>query len=341
MIRRGQKRCNDGFCRHNCSKMEFSNCPADKPLMCGDGRCVQYELECVHPSCPLRQPFLCPDMSCAAFMKECRNSMAFRPFKPIDVVFMIGGSSSNVGIDIQGKEEAEKTTSLFTMRATYDIFYPQKNGPFESKIANMSKEKAREVHLKVESLAFSQVHKSLNHLRTRRIAILDRRFPVYRMTLPSTFTIRSPILNISTKNRFDDNEFFYKPLKAIFKFNSIKIERQEKLDNHKRAGYICLGLLYTQPDGSQTWSCASRKIHNYWDPAFPTPQQKTSQVEFSIPGPGVYAVIVRPDLHRTQANDLVTPNICGFMCNHKLDMVIFLLISIPLFFWATMGLNYL
>lgn len=217
-----QTRCNDGFCRRNCSAIEYSNCAIDTPFKCGDGRCVKFEFQCASSSCPFDRPYLCPDMTCSNYIKNCRDTLAYRPFKEINVVYSKENARIKMGVDVDGVEQNNGVaTVFFTARTNYRIFAPPDNSP---NIAKFNGTLNGNATLKIAPMAFSQVKDVVNNVTENYTISIDRRFHFKNMTVPSYFTARSPVLTISTSGRIDDNEYFGTPLLVKFNYDPLMVE---------------------------------------------------------------------------------------------------------------------
>lgn len=196
----------------------------DQPLLCGDGRCVKFEHQCFSTECPLDSPFLCPDMRCETFLYNCRETMASRPFKDIKVLYNFGSSLSKVGIEIDGIEEGPGSQKvLFTAVSTFEIFYPPKRSPYLSRLSG-GKSFAENCTLEIKPISSSQTQKTTNNVSRMYTVSIDSKIQMKNMTIPSYFTVRSPVLNVSTTGRFDNNELFAKPMRVRFGYNPVKLD---------------------------------------------------------------------------------------------------------------------
>lgn len=228
----GHARCKDGYCRLNCSLLKYSNCPLTEPFKCGDGRCVKFEYECSSYTCPLNRPFLCPDMTCARFMKNCSSTMAFRVFKRIEIPYNLGSKMSKIGMEIDGNEELKNgtTTLLFTIRSHFEIFAPPKNSPNLLQLVNSSFND--NCTMIVDPISWDDVDGVVNSIEVNRSVSFDEDYPFEHTTVRRFFTVRSPVLNISTKGRKDDNEYYAKPISIRFMYNPIKASKNNgTIDN--------------------------------------------------------------------------------------------------------------
>lgn len=110
--------------------------------------------------------------------------------------------------------------------------------------------------------------------------------------------------------------------------------------------YLCLGLLLNADKENKRWTCVSRKILKIVDQeATAGIQQATSEIEYEVAGPGIYAVILKPDVvvadDQKKAKTLGMKNYCGWVCQNKHDFVIYLLLAVPIIIWGFKLLDYL
>ena len=70
------------------------------------------------------------------------------------------------------------------------------------------------------------------------------------------------------------------------------------------------------------WVCVNRKFIGIYDSSNSTLNH--TSVEYEIPGPGIYAVILRPNPDVIKDSDL-----CGFVCKHKGRLLITFFLSFP------------
>lgn len=332
-------RCKDGFCRRNCSTISYSNCPPSMPIKCGDGRCTKFEYQCSTHTCPFNRPFLCPDMTCARFLKNCTTSMAFRVFKRIEVPYNLGNSMSKIGMDIDGFEENGKggSTMLFTLKSHFEIFAPPENSP--NWIELNGKPFNDNCTMIVDPVSWDEIENVTNEIEVKRSISFDEDYPFEHTTVRRFFTVRSPLVKLSTTGRKDNNEYFAKPVKLLFNYNPIKASKKGKVADLQVIYYhqklLCLGTI--MGEDQKSWFCVSRKIISTSSTAL------GSQIEYEVPGPGVYAVIFRPDLvvlHLIQ--DTVSrseENYCGFVCKYKVLILVYIIIAIPFILWGFQLVN--
>jgi hypothetical protein len=60
--------------------------------------------------------------------------------------------------------------------------------------------------------------------------------------------------------------------------------------------YLCLGLLMNVGNETKRWTCVSRKIINIFGQDNSGVLPEVPQVEYEVAGPGIYAVILKPDI---------------------------------------------
>lgn len=132
-----------------------------------------------------------------------------------------------MGVDVDGQEiSANGIKTLFIARTVYGIFAPPALSPnINNYYGTMNGILAGDANLKITPMAFSQVKDVNNNLTQNYTISIDRRFHFKNMTVPSYFTVRSPVLNISTTGRMDDNEYFGTPLSIKFFYNPLMIEQ--------------------------------------------------------------------------------------------------------------------
>lgn len=282
--------CDDGYCRANCSLLTYSNCPLTKPIKCGDGRCVSYEFQCASYSCPMSKPYLCPNMVCAPFLKNCTDTIAYRPFKTISVAYNLGAYMSKIGIDIDGVEvvqrtgELQKTTNLFTVNSNFEIFAPPEDSPHLKELKG--KHFNGNCSLDIAPVARNELSKVNNTLESNRSITFDESYPFENMAVMNYFSVRSAVLKISTKGRKDNNEYFSKPLTVRFAYDEIKVSPTNAT---LLKSNLCLGTVVGEDGKTQDWICISRKILNV------VKGSTGALIEYEVPGPGIFAVIFRPD----------------------------------------------
>lgn len=102
--------------------------------------------------------------------------------------------------------------------------------------------------------------------------------------LENDLTVKSAVLSIKSKGRFDDNERFGSGLEVTFRIDQPRIEEIPSSDIMNQ---LCLG---TVSHDSQ-WSCYSRK-ESRKSREF---SLMISNLTFEIDRPGIYAVILRPE----------------------------------------------
>ena len=61
--------------------------------------------------------------------------------------------------------------------------------------------------------------------------ITNHYYSITHNNLPYYYTIRSPILHIKTRGRFDNNDYFRVPMKIKFLYNEIRWKRKEIKNN--------------------------------------------------------------------------------------------------------------
>lgn len=220
--------CADGYCRREGTKLSYSNCNLTAPIRCGDGRCVQYEYQCSSLACPFDRPYMCPDMNCVPFLKNCTSTMAYRPFKSISLAYNLGNSMSKIGVDVDGIQIINSTQKLlFVLKSTFEVFSPPKDSPHYKQLQMTGKQFNGNCSLKIEPVARDEVYKVNNSIESNRTVSFDDSYPFTDLNVKHYFTVRSPVINITTSGRKDDNEYFGAPLKVKFFYDPIKISTKK------------------------------------------------------------------------------------------------------------------
>jgi hypothetical protein len=229
-------------------------------------------------------------MKCEPFLKNCINTMAFRVFKMIELPYNLSNTMSKIGMEVDGQEEARgQTTQLFTIRSNFEIFAPPRGSANDVALRSINKTFNSNCTLYVEAVSWETVSPVVNTIEVNRSISFDEDYPFEHTTVRNFFTVRSSVLNISTRGRMDDNEYFARPISIRFNYNPIKVgttnvsELQVDIANQN---HLCLGVITGSSE--QNWICASRKIIG-------VSSTVGAQIEYEVPGPGIYAVIFRPD----------------------------------------------
>jgi hypothetical protein len=281
---------------------------------------------------------MCPDMTCVGVLSKCRSLMAYRPFKPIEAKFKIENTESQIGIDIEGMEDTTVETNLFLLRASYMMFSPPQKSPHW---LNMTSGLKCDCLLQITPLAKSNLSSVTVKLNFNSTSGLDKRFKVSNMSVPNMFAVRSPVIRITTTGRKDDREYFGKPVSVRFNYDPIKIENRD-FGVTKLSSYLCLAQAISRSSGeNSTWQCVSRKIISMSDQDSPDPANSISQIEYEVPGPGVFAVVLVPDLESIKVKGGGINKYCGYFCQIKVDLIIYMLLIIPLLIWFFRFLDYL
>jgi hypothetical protein len=168
-------------------------------------------------------------MTCVSYLRNCTNTLAYRPFKNINVTFNISSSLSQIGIDIDGIEEINvMKTTLFLARSSFEIFFPPENSPFR---ANNSWRSAFSnlAYLEIVPMAKTQVETALNQIKESFTIPIDVKIQIFNLSIPHHITVRSAVLKISTKGRLDDNELFGKPMVIRFSYNRLRLSAIDAL----------------------------------------------------------------------------------------------------------------
>lgn len=172
-------------------------------------------------------------------------------------------------------------------------------------------------HIKIEPIALHDIMELENRLNSTLAGVARDFFMISEETMPYYITLRSAAIKVSSKGRNDDNELFKVPFNIEFAIDSIK-KHQVPVSNYE--DFICLGRINYH---SKRWECASRKILNV------LPDQlgiELLKAEYSIAGPGSYAVIFRPRM----TPNLITQSFCGMICKHKKVIIALCFIILPL-----------
>jgi hypothetical protein len=163
------------------------------------------------------------------------------------------------------------------------MFFNAYNSPVDSPFAN--DKITKHAHMLIEPIALNDIVDLQNKLNSTLAAVSRDFFMISEETLPYYVTIRSVAIKVTTVGRNDDNEYFKVPFNIEFAIDSIK-KHQVPVSNYE--DFICLARINYQ---SRRWECVSRKILNN-DPTLLGVE--LLKAEYSIPGPGSYAVIFRP-----------------------------------------------
>lgn len=302
---KGYTRCPDGYCRRDCKAVRYSSCPMDAPLLCPQGKCVKYVYQCSGGHyCDLSRPFLCPDMSCGVNLGNCSATQTGRTFLPFNVTY--------------SPELARMQTKIsranIEFSVLYDSFNPPKFSPFETqKLPTGSM-------MLVEPVSLGQLRDITNRLNSTLAGVVKDFYMISEEDIPYQITIRSTAFKIQTIGRLDDNEYFKVPIIAEMSINSIRkiISSVSNLSN-----YICLGRVI---EANKSWTCVSRNIRNEAD--FADRNEVATKLRYDIPGPGTYAVILRPRM----TPELMKLSNCGLICQNKRLFVTFIFITLPIIF---------
>ena len=169
-------------------------------------------------------------MTCENYLSKCRDTLAYRPFKNINITYNISSSLSQIGIDIDGIEEIspDNKTTLFLARSSYEIFYPPVNSPFRPDDTRKLSFKDL-AYLEIVPVAKSQIETAVNLFNESFTIPIDVKIHIFNLTIPHYLTVRSSVLNISTKGRMDDNELFGKPMIVRFFYNKLRLSAIDNL----------------------------------------------------------------------------------------------------------------
>lgn len=289
-------------------------------------------------NCPFDRPYMCPDMTCVGVLSMCRGLMSYRPFKPINAMFKIESTQSQVGIDIEGIEDTNVETNLFLLRATYMMFAPPVRSPHWLNLTGGLK---CDCVLQVTPVSKLETNKITVRLNFNATSGIDKRFKVSNMTVPNMFAVRSPIIKIKTLGRKDNNEYFGKPISVRFNYDPIKIENKD-FSIANLSSYLCLAQAIGRKSGDGgTWQCVSRKIISLNEQESPVSSNSVSQIEYEVPGPGMFAVVLVPDLETIKVKGGGAAKYCGYYCQIKIDLIIYMLLIIPFLIWFFRFLDYL
>lgn len=302
---KGYTRCPDGYCRRDCKAVRYSSCPMDAPLLCPQGKCVKYVYQCSGGHyCDLSRPFLCPDMSCGVNLGNCSATQTGRTFLPFNVTYSPELSRMQTKISRANIE----------FSVLYDSFNAPKFSPFETQ------KLAAGAMMLVEPVSLGQLRDITNRLNSTLAGVVKDFYMIAEEDIPYQITIRSTAFKIQTVGRLDDNEYFKVPIIAEMSINSI---RKITSSVSNISNYICLGRVI---EANKSWTCVSRNIRNEAD--FADRNEVATKLRYDIPGPGTYAVILRPRM----TPELLKSSFCGLICQNKRLFVTFIFITLPIIF---------
>lgn len=66
-----------------------------------------------------------------------------------------------------------------------------------------------------------------NKLSEEGIIITHSFYKVSDQTLPFYLTIRSPVVNVETRGRFDNNDYFNSPMNILFAYNELRLNGED------------------------------------------------------------------------------------------------------------------
>jgi hypothetical protein len=213
------------------------------------------------------------------------------------------------------KASQEGTKVLPTLQITIKMFFNAYNSPVTSPFAN--DKITKHAHMLIEPIALNDITELENRVNSTLAAVSRNFFMISEEVLPYYVTIRSTAIKVSTVGRNDDNEMFKVPFNVEFAIDSIK-KHQVPVSNYE--DFICLARI-NYP--KKRWECVSRKILNIEPNSLGVELLKA---EYSIPGPGSYAVIFRPRM----TPNLLTLSYCGIICRNKKLIIALCFIILPL-----------
>lgn len=141
-------------------------------------------------------------------------------------------------------------------------------------------------YISFEAVGFRDVKDAKNVLTDNMIPSVEKFYRTKAKNLPYYLTVRSSIVQVSSKGRFDNNEYFGEPIRILLNYNEI-IALDLKLNITTLRNYICLGQLV-----NEQWECASRVIKQLLKRE--NSPSKQPMIEYELPGPGTFAVIFKP-----------------------------------------------
>ena len=158
-------------------------------------------------------------------------------------------------------------------------------GPFKG--LNLSRNKVQPT-FSITSVGLRDIMDVENKINTQRMNRLSAFYQISGDSLPYHSTVRSSVVSVVATGRFDNNEYFEKPIRIKFNYNEIKTLGQP-VPFDQISQYLCLGEVL-----NNNWTCASSRIIGFYgsknsSSGFP-------MIEYNIPGPGIFAVILRPKL---------------------------------------------
>lgn len=285
-------RCEDGKCRMTCAEIKSSRCPIDSPYRCGYGQCTKSKYECTQFSyCLATTPFLCPNMTCVKTMSLCSDLHSFAHFdKPMTLEYSETYSSFDLSTIRWNKSATAFNATSFSVKvsASATIFSPpDESSPFRNQKLDKS------ATLTIRSISRSEVKDVENQLDKKGFTRIKNFYLIDTMVdsdgnisydLPLDVSIRSAIIDISTKGRFDDNEAFGSSQSVNFRFNRLQ---KDEIEIDDQMEMLCLAII----NDNNKWQCVSRKTKGSAN-KLKTLGQKT--LSFNINKPGKYAIILNP-----------------------------------------------
>lgn len=137
-----------------------------------------------------------------------------------------------------------------------------------------------------ESIGFRDIKEAKNEISDDLVPLVEKFYKTDSKNLPYYLTVRSSIVQVSSKGRFDNSEYFGDSIKILFNYNEISTI-DFNLNKTTLKDYMCLGQLI-----GENWDCASRNVTNILNRE--DSPSRFPMIEYELPGPGTFAVIFKP-----------------------------------------------
>ena len=323
--------CPDGTCTKSLMECAgFGNCPMNKPYMCSDLSCVSNIEIC--PTRTTDEAF--PLKSLQFLGSDHVNFLSQRKvvldngngYGGVNLIIMVNlenmyspkfspfYDSKSMNFEIERMHFGDKVAQDLPERLLQEIKNPAEKyfskGGFHGQNLGKSTFKAEieNEHYKavLQKLAADQNPKIyFKYVAKSRISkIKSRTTPAVKKILGSVYnknfgvtiddniSLRSVPVEIWTEGRMDNSENFNTPINGIFRVQDLVFVTKENFDD-----YFCLAFVDSY---GEEWKCVSRASKNF-TPRYNGPEDYLEKaqlnfrtVEYDIPFPGTFAVILYP-----------------------------------------------
>ena len=283
---KNNKKCIDGLCRSDCSKIKFNGCDINQ-FLCSNGLCVNDELECIGMSMcdDYNEPYRCINGKCVSDLSKCPfiNRLSF--VYDIEYTFAIYDS---INFDFAFDDNGNKIGSLFIPGNAFNM--KNKNNLYGKIYLNeISGNFVNNINLYPNNSTFIfNISSSL--IGSDGILSYEN-------------SVLSPIFNISSNDIYDD---FIIP-------GLIKIEHNIYSNNDLNKlnfDFYCLAKLKGDFKNGK-WECIERK-------------KNEDQNTFSFKSTGIYTIIIYPYKNKNDNEKIENKNF--FVHNLRTILIVLLII---------------